>query len=111
MANQKPIAEVRTGAIKATIWKNSTENGARFKVTFNRLYKDGNKWKSTSTFGRDDLLLLAKVADQTRWCLGAITRSKELNKQHCPYFLRSTAHQAWAAYCGIPISPAFDKLR
>jgi hypothetical protein len=63
MANQKPIAEVRTGSIKATIWRNATENGARFNVTFDRLYKDGDKWKSTSTFGRDDLLLLAKVAD------------------------------------------------
>jgi hypothetical protein len=69
MANQKPIAEVRTGAIKATIWKNSTENGARFNVTFDRLYKDGEKWKSAASFGRDDLLLLAKVADQAHTCI------------------------------------------
>ena len=33
--------------------------------TFSRLYKADNQWKSTESFGRDDLLLLGKVADQT----------------------------------------------
>ena len=28
-----------------------------------RLYKDGDQWKSTQSFGRNDLLVLAKVAD------------------------------------------------
>jgi hypothetical protein len=64
MANQKPASEVRIGSIKATIWRNQTETGARHNVTFERLYKDGDKWKSTQSFGRDDLLLLAKVADE-----------------------------------------------
>ena len=36
----------------------------RHNVTFSRLYKDGGSWKSTQSFGRNDLLLLAKVADQ-----------------------------------------------
>ena len=62
---QKPIHEVRLGAIKAAVWKNETENGVRFNATLSRLYKDGEQWKSTDSFGRDDLLLLAKVADET----------------------------------------------
>jgi hypothetical protein len=33
-------------------------------VTFARLYKDGDDWKQTESFGRDDLPLVAKVADQ-----------------------------------------------
>ena len=61
----KPIHEVRLGHIKAAVWKNETEAGVRYNVTFSRLYKDGDQWKSTESFGRDDLLLLAKVADQT----------------------------------------------
>ena len=61
---QKPIHEVRIGSIKAAIWKNETENGVRYNVTLGRLYKDGDQWKSTDSFGRDDLLVLAKVADQ-----------------------------------------------
>ena len=61
----KPIHEVRLGTIKSAVWKNETEAGTRYNVTLNRLYKDGDQWRSTDSFGRDDLLLLAKVADQT----------------------------------------------
>ena len=73
MANHKPIDEVRIGRVKATIWKNGTEDAPRssrdapayvaYNVTFSRLYKDGDQWKSTPSFGRNDLLTLAKVAD------------------------------------------------
>lgn len=63
MANQQNPVEVRIGAVKATIWQNDTEAGVRHNATFYRLYKDGDKWKSASSFGRDDLLVLAKVAD------------------------------------------------
>jgi hypothetical protein len=59
----KPVHEVRLGSIKAAIWKNDTQSGVRYNVTFARLYKDGDEWKSTDSFGRDDLLVLAKVAD------------------------------------------------
>jgi hypothetical protein len=33
-------------------------------VTFARLYRDGEQWKDSSSFGREDLPLVAKVADQ-----------------------------------------------
>ena len=61
----KPVHEVRLGFIKAAVWRNETESGVRYNVTFSRLYKDGEQWRSTESFGRDDLLLLGKVADQT----------------------------------------------
>ena len=60
---QKPAHEIRLGRIKATIWENETENGTRHNVTLSRIYKDGDQWKQTSSFGRDDLPLVAKVAD------------------------------------------------
>ncbi len=63
MAKQQPVAQVRIGSIKAAIWKNENGNGTRYNATFQRLYKQGDEWKSTESFGRDDLLLLAKVAD------------------------------------------------
>ena len=64
--NNKPIHEVRLGAIKAAVWKNETETrGPRFSVKLSRIYKDGDDWKSTEIFGRDDLLQVSKVADQT----------------------------------------------
>ena len=62
---QKPIQEVRIGNIKAALWQNQTDNGTRFNVTFQRIYRDEqNKWQSTDSFGRDDLLVLAKVAER-----------------------------------------------
>lgn len=63
-AHRKPIHEIRMGRIKAAIWQNETENGIRYNVTVGRLYKDGSDWKQTESFGRDDLPVLAKVADQ-----------------------------------------------
>jgi len=63
MPKDKPVHEVRLGAVKAAIWKNDTDNGVRYNTTFSRLYKDGDEWKNTDSFGRDDLLVLAKVSD------------------------------------------------
>ena len=63
MANQKPVEEVRIGRVKATVWRNGTDEQPRYNVTFSRLYKEGDEWKSTQSFGRNDLLVLAKVAD------------------------------------------------
>ena len=65
MANPKPVAEIRIGRVKATVWPNETEGRTRHNVTFSRLYKDdAGEWKTTQSFGRNDLLVLAKVADQ-----------------------------------------------
>lgn len=60
---KKPVHEIRLSAIKAAIWENQTDSGVRHNVTIQRLYKDGEDWKTTDSFGRDDLLLVAKVAD------------------------------------------------
>jgi len=59
-----PVHEVRLGRIKAAVWENTTENGVRHNVTISRLYKDGTQWKDSASFGRDDLPLVIKVADQ-----------------------------------------------
>ncbi len=59
----RPVHEVRLGRIRAAIWKNQTETGVRHNVTFSRLYKEGDDWKQSSSFGREDLPLLMKVAD------------------------------------------------
>ena len=64
----KPVHNVRLGAIKAAIWANSTPKGIRHSVTLTRLYKDGKDWKYSDSFGRDDLPLIEKVADEAfRW--------------------------------------------
>ena len=61
---EKPVHTVRMGNIRAAIWSNVTPNRVWYNVTFSRLYKEGDDWKSSDHFGRDDLLVLAKVADR-----------------------------------------------
>lgn len=60
----RPVHKLRIGLIKAAIWANATREGMIFNVTFERSYHDGEAWKSSNSFGRDDLLKLAKVADE-----------------------------------------------
>jgi hypothetical protein len=60
----KPVREFRLGRTKAAIWRNETENGVMYNVTFLRLYHDGKQWRDSTSFGRDDLPLVAKVADR-----------------------------------------------
>ena len=56
--------ELRLGRIRAAVWENETENGKRHTVTLSRLYKDDEGgWRDSSSFGRDDLPLVAKVSD------------------------------------------------
>lgn len=64
MSNERPCHELRLGKCKAAIWRNSTEQGPRYNVTFARIYRQEDRWESTSSFGRDDLPLIAKLADQ-----------------------------------------------
>jgi hypothetical protein len=58
-----PVYEIRFGLIKASVWQNQTRMGDRHNVTIVRLYKDGDVWRESQHFGREDLPLLAKVAD------------------------------------------------
>ena len=60
---QRPAHEIRLGRIKATIWANQGDNGTWYNVTLSRNYKDGDEWKSSASFGRDELLTVAKAAD------------------------------------------------
>lgn len=63
----KPVHNVKLGLIEAAIWQNDGDGKPRFNVTVQRSYakeKDGKlDWNTTSSFGRDDLLSLAKVVD------------------------------------------------
>jgi hypothetical protein len=60
------------------VWRNEAEAGIRCNVVFSRINKDGDSWNSTDSFGRDDQLLLGKVADQAHsWIF---QQSQEENK-------------------------------
>jgi hypothetical protein len=62
----RPKHEIRLGRVKASIWENpGRQNGiVQYGVTVAKVYRDGDLWKTTTTFWPDDLPLLVKVADQ-----------------------------------------------
>ena len=63
--SNRPVHEERLGRIKACVWENPTENGTMYNVTFARVYRDEEGWKETQSFGRDDCLVLARLAEIT----------------------------------------------
>jgi hypothetical protein len=65
MSNNQPVNRLRIGVLGAAIFENQTQDGKTFyNAQFDRSYRDGETWKHTQSFGRDDLLVLAKLADQ-----------------------------------------------
>lgn len=87
--NDKPVHEIRLGKVKAAIWRNETESGTRFGVTFSRIYKTDEGWESSSSFGRDELPLLGKVADM------AHTWIYQQKRFHASLNLSPLSFQAW----------------
>ena len=68
-AANRPVQTIRYGSVRAAIWRNIVDNGNASRplycVTFSRSYKDGeDNWKESASFGADELLLLAKAADE-----------------------------------------------
>ena len=60
----KPINEIRVGNIKAATWQNKVGDSVRHNVTFTRIYKDGDQWKTSDSFGRDELPRLILAAQK-----------------------------------------------
>lgn len=55
----QPIHRLRIGNIGAAIFENKNAEGHAFcSVQINRSYRDGDAWNYTSSFGKDDLLVL-----------------------------------------------------
>ena len=60
-----PVKTFRLGRIKAAVWENEADQKKFYNVTFARTYVDDAKnYHDTDSFGRDDLPLVAKLADQ-----------------------------------------------
>lgn len=62
--NNRPAHEIKLGQIRATIWANrSKRDEVWYSITISRSYRDGEVWKETTSFGRDDLPLVSKAAE------------------------------------------------
>ena len=68
MANKKPIHEIRSGNVRACIWENVGMRGTFYSITFQRLYRDGDAWKSSPAFSaRDTIRLMAAANGCNTW--------------------------------------------
>jgi hypothetical protein len=76
MATQ-PVHEFRRGLIKVRIWRKKTRAGVRHSVTVVRLFRNGDAWKESTRFGRDDLPLMRYVLDAAHtWILQSATMKR-----------------------------------
>jgi len=61
-STNQPVHKIRHGAVSASIWRQETDKGPLFNVTFQRSYKDGDIWKNSTSFGRNNLLVVSLIA-------------------------------------------------
>lgn len=57
----RPVDEIRFGRCKIVVWLNKSEKGDMLNFVPTRLYKDGEDWKESPSFGVADLLPLAEA--------------------------------------------------
>jgi hypothetical protein len=64
MAKKEPIRKFQLGSVCAAVWTNQNEKGEFwYNVTIARRYRDGDEWKDSNSFSRDELPLVSKAAD------------------------------------------------
>ena len=62
--NGRPANEVKLGRIRASIWANEkSDQSIWYSVVVSRIYRDDDKWKESTSFGRDDLPIVSKAVE------------------------------------------------
>lgn len=80
--NNQPVHRIRMGAMSAAIFRNTTAEGQQyFNTSFERSYKDGDNWKNTKSFRKDDLLGLSKLSDQVHTWICEQSQDKPSSNQ------------------------------
>jgi hypothetical protein len=72
-----PVHEIRIGMMKARIWQKRTRSGLRYTVSVVRLFRNGDVWKESTRFGRDDIPLLRLVLDKAHGWIYCQSQSNE----------------------------------
>jgi hypothetical protein len=80
---QRPVHEIRYGALKATIWRHESDKGPWFNVVLTRSYKDkAGQWQTADSFGLRHLLEVAKLCDIAHtWIHRELAKEKPQNGQ------------------------------
>ena len=72
-----PAHEIRVGNVRATIWRNSKPHSVWYSVSIERRYRQEETWKTSNSFGADELPLVCKAAEMAYgwiWKAGSETQ-------------------------------------
>ncbi len=58
-----PVEQIRLGQVRAAIWRSEGKYGVQYRATFEKSFRGNDGWRTTSSFGPADLLVVAKAAD------------------------------------------------
>ena len=62
---KKPVFTYRIGSLSATIWPNQANDKTYYRTEIVRRYQDkSGNWQTSSSFGHDELLNVAKLAER-----------------------------------------------
>ena len=68
MTENKPIKVFKAGGVRAAIWENTIKRNGNdatvYSVQLDRTYKQGEEWKTTSSFQLNDLAKVQLVASK-----------------------------------------------
>ena len=65
-ATNQPVEKFTLRGISASVFENKSDDGTvYYKVSVSRSYKDGDSFKSTSVFSRDDLPVVELLTRQS----------------------------------------------
>lgn len=57
-----PAHKLQDGALRVTIWRNTSDKGTFYTATPSRGYKSGDDaWKETDSLNNDDILAMAEL--------------------------------------------------
>lgn len=72
-----PAFELRRELIKVRVWRKRTRSGLRHTVAVTRLFRNGDVWKESTRFGRDDIPLMRLLLDAAHtWILENSTSAR-----------------------------------
>ena len=69
-----PLRTFRHRQLKASVWRNPTENGPMYNVTVVRSYRDPKttEWRDSHSFWYDDLMNVAALMSEARAYISAL---------------------------------------
>ena len=76
-AGRRPEATARVGNVEIAVWRNAGTGGDFFTASSPTIrYKDGEEWKTGSSYGAVDLLALAEAAREASQKIRDLSKSR-----------------------------------